>query len=681
MTVSFPRAGRAAWVAVTALCIGFYLFTAAAGGAALWRLPLFLLCALVYILLPGLTLADRLAPKDPPLRPLFAIVYGCALLALTHCIAVHLHWLWLLRLLPPLAGLPALRQLLTAEEKPRPPARSSVLLWALLLALYTVFNCACNPHPLAAGAAPLNQDMLWNVGNAAALCRDFPAQDLRFSGVQLVYHYLTDLLLGALSLVSGAGLYDIYAFFAGPLFLAAEVTAVRALAACFFGPDKKHFYTLAALLYLPGCASLWKPLRDGESIFGSTQLRHLVTNINAQATAFVFLAAFLCVLRLLGQQRFRLMPREMLTLLLSFALLCVAKGPLAAIIVCSFAVTMLLVLLFQKPDPRGAWLCLLGAAGIFVFFYQALYAAGAGSMEFSAFAMRDTYCYRLFSPLADRLRQLLPLISGYVWLAVIGIVDSFCMLPLQMVLWVFTLPAALRRLFRLAPERLVLNGAVVGGFLAYHLFRHTSSSQVYFALTAMLAACILAAEPAEAAWQRGGWRRLGLCVLGAAATVSTVCTVAYHGAQAVRQLRATVSTQEARPADRDVTAADEAAMLWLQQTAPPGAVFATNRISSTPDLGDSISNSYSALSGCQAYLEGWTYAMTNMGVDPTERGRRQWINDQMFLPQTAPEQVRAWCAEDSIRYLVLAKRWPGGVNPALEPVYENSDVAIYDMGG
>lgn len=83
-----------------------------------------------------------------------------------------------------------------------------------------------NPHPAAAGAAALDRDLLWNVGNAEAFCKAFPAQDIRFAGVRFSYHYLTELLTAPLSLVSGASCYDLFAFFLPPVFLAGEIAAL-----------------------------------------------------------------------------------------------------------------------------------------------------------------------------------------------------------------------------------------------------------------------------------------------------------------------------------------------------------------------------------------------------------------------------------------------------------------------
>ena len=453
-----PRATvkRVAWVplrrAVTALALcGWLLTLLGARSVNAATVAGFALCCAVYLILPGWALADWLAPKQPGLTGLYAAVYGCGFLAAVHCVSVRLGAVWLLRLLPPVVVLVwlCLRHRRGTLDVPR-AARTLVqlldsnvgLFWALLCLLYALRFGAINPYPTAAGAVHLDQDMLWNVGNAAALSRHFPAEDIRFSGVRLSYHYLTELLCAALGLVSGAELYDIYVFLAGPLFLAGELVALLALARAYFGKAHPHAgRNLVLLLFGFSCLSLWKVFPYGLSIFGNTLLQHLVTNINAQATALVFLCGFMVSFIRLSRAHFAPDWREILALFAAFGLLCVAKGPEAAIVVCAFAITMVFVLLFQKPNSPVALLCTAGLCAVFAVTYFVLFASGSSSMELTLFTMKDYVCYRVLSPYTDWLCAHLP-ISGYVWLVGIGVADVFCMMPLQFLLWLSDVPAA-----------------------------------------------------------------------------------------------------------------------------------------------------------------------------------------------------------------------------------------------
>lgn len=687
-----PAVKAGGWVLLRRLLTGLallgWLGTAALGGRGMaFAVLLFAACCTVYLILPGWALADWLAPKQRGLTGLYAAVYGCGFLAALHCVSVRLGVVWLLRLLPPVLVLLWLirRHHSGTLDVPRAARRlvdlldsNTGLFWALLCLLYAVRFGAINPFPTAAGAVHLDQDMLWNVGNAAALSQHFPAEDIRFSGVRLSYHYLTELLSAALGLVSGVELYDIYVFLAGPLFLAGELVALKVLARAYFGAEHPHAdRALILLLYGFSCLSLWKAAPYGLSIFGNTLLQHLVTNINAQATALIFLCGFMVSFIRLSRAHFAPDVREVLALFLSFGLLCVAKGPEAAIVVCAFAVAMVLVLLFQRPHYGVAVFCLVGLAAVFAVTYFILFASGSNSMELTIFAMKDYVCYQVLSPYADWLCAHLP-ISGYVWLFLIGVADVFCMMPLQFLLWASDVPDALRRLFTLDPARILANGVVVGGFLGYHIFYHTSSSQVYFSLVAMIFMTLLSVEPLERLRGAGVVRKGIVGVVGTAALVSTVVMVGCYTVRGVRQLAATAGLTQTETTQDYWTAGDAEAMDWLRAHDDGTALFATNRTSHTPEVLDAISNGYSALSGCPAYLEGWTYAMTNMGVDREVITGKIYVNDTLF-GGCDYDTAQGLAAQENIRYLVQAKRWPGKAPQDMPAVFENDDVAIYEF--
>lgn len=65
-------------------------------------------------------------------------------------------------------------------------------------------------------------------------------------------------------------------------------------------------------------------------------------------------------------------------------------------------------------------------------------------------------------------------------------------------------------------------------------------------------------------------------------------------------------------------------------------------------------------------MEGWTYAMTNMGVDRGVLEHKQNVNAALFSGCTAQEAA-ALGEQEHIRYLVLAKRWPGTPPQTLTP--------------
>ena len=137
----------------------------------------------------------------------------------------------------------------------------------------------------------------------------------------------------------------------------------------------------------------------------------------------------------------------------------------------------------------------------------------------------------------------------------------------------------------------------------------------------------------------------------------------------------------AGPVDRPgaVTACDEEAALWLRANTPAGTGLATNRTSSAPPPSgeDGISNVYTAFSGVQCYMEGWTYAMSNMGVPADEVEHRRAVVAAVFDPATPADEREVLCRREGVTCLVWAKRWPGSLPPGKHPVFVNAEVAIY----
>ena len=671
--------------ACTALLLAGYGAILALCGADLAAGVRFWLAALFWLWLPGRVLAARLAPRRG--RGLYAAIYGAGLLAAVQCLAARLGAFWPLGL-PAAVGLAGLlRPIRRSRGSARALARRAAAhtarrlespqttLWAGLCLGYGVFCSAANPHPLRAGAAALDRDFLWNIGNAAALQRAFPAEDLRVSGVRLAYHYLTELLWAALARVSGAALFDVYFYFAGPVFLALALAALQALArGCW--PGRRPTGRYLALVFGFGCASGAAALGNGLSVFGNTLLAHLLTNVNAQATALLFFAGAFCAFAALARAGLRRAPgswRQWGALFLSFGLLCVAKGPQAALLLCGVAAALALLLLLRRVRFGPAAGMLAGLGAVFFALYQFLYAGGVSSMEFSIFAMRNTFIYRTLSPLTDALCAMLPG-TGYFWLVCLGLLNAFCMLPLQCLLCLGLLPAAVRALPRPDPARLLAAALAGGGMLAYHLFYHSSSSQVYFALLALLCLSLLAAG----APRPRGVLRGPVLLAGMLGGLTTLCIALGFTRQAAPPLAACAGLREPAASAENVTAGDEAAMAWLAANSSERDVFATNRISSTPAVEDAISNICTGLSGRQAWLEGWTYAVTNMGVGPDFLAEKRWVNEELFSGLPAGE-ARALARQAGVRWLVLAKAWPGAPPAGLAPVYENESAAIYDL--
>lgn len=675
----FPRTK----LCLCALCALAYLLLIRVSGAGLWGLFVFTLCAAAYLYLPGRFWARVMGMERvlPDFAAPLGILLGTGFLAVLYCCCMRLGMLWPLRVLPPVLGLYWLLFLRGALRSPREAFRaacadgsflSRAALWGVLLVLFALMVSVKNAHPSAAGEIVLTQDVMWNIGNANSFALGFPPQDIRFSLVRFSYHYLTELVLGTLSLVSGVSCYDIYVFYAGPLVLAALLCCLYALGLCFYQGHRNKALLFTCSMFLFNCASLWTALTNGTGIFGNTNLMHLITNVNAQGTAVIFISIFVILFAEMARRHFDVSWAYVAVFLGSFVLVCFAKGPAAAIMVCSFAVTMLFVL-SRKPRPSRALAAFAGVLVVFLAVYFVIFSSGTNTSVHFGFKTLEASAARQW------LRGLLgdSAAAGAVCMVLGAVLHVFCMQPFQFPLYLKGLWCDLRGLLNLSAERLLANGVVAGGFLAYFLFWHPSYSQLYFVLIAILFMNLLAVDQVTAVHTRGGKAVCTLCGAVGLAT-SAVLAINFAGSGA-RQLARNLDIIPKYPYVSTARAGDEAAMEWLRVNTPQHAVFATNRIHSMANASDGISSLYTAISGRQAFMEGFTYAVTNMGVSEAVVAQKQMVNAALFDAATPPEEVLRLCAENGIGYLVYSKQYPGDTSQlsGLAVAYENADVIIY----
>ncbi|NLW77983.1 MAG: hypothetical protein GXY32_01035 [Ruminococcaceae bacterium] len=671
--------------AILLVVVAVYCVLVVLSGGHLGQLVLFALVLLGYIVLPGRLGVALLGPGRMPQGYAWpmALLLGTGFFALLYCVSMRLGFLWLLWLLPPaLAVLYIVWQVLTRRRAGRPlPARPKapqahqwllLLLFAALLLVFAFYGVVKNARPAAVGDILLNQDLLWNVGNANSFKLAFPPQDIRFVGVRLQYHYLTELLAGALSLVSGVPAYNILAFYLQPFMLAAMLGCLYAFGRLVYSGNRFKAMLFTFSLFLFGCASLWKILPNGWSVFSNSSITHLVTNINSQATAIVFLCIFAGLFVGAARQRYRVCWLWHLCTLCALLMLCFAKGPLAALVVIGVVLAMVIGLFQKRTGWRGA---LLGAAILVLFLitYTTVFSSGANdSMTFSTYATLEK---GWFGNILRRLGLENPTLSRLAT-PLFCILQAFLMMPAQFPLYVRGAFTDARHFTRLTTERLFFNAVAIGGLLAFFLFDHPALSQVYFLFGGIFFVNLLAVDgtsrlPAlwRAATGKGAakpkWRLWGSRVVLAFLAVCTAVGVATAGflyvhmlGSGARQLGRNLGVSEKYPYDLVMTPDDEAAMLWLRDNSAQDALFATNRIH-TGARREGISNLYSAFSERQGYMEGFQYAKTNMGVSEEVITARLAVNNTLFSAETAPDEVVRLCEENGISHLVFCTQMDG----------------------
>lgn len=688
---------------IVALVAVVYMALVVQSGGRLWELALFALVVVGYIVLPGLAWADILGTRRfaPGFTGPAAILLGGGFFAAVYCVSMYMHLLWALYILPPLLGLAWLvfklvkgkddlrDRLKGAKPRLQPQHWMLMLLWAALLLFFTFYGVVKHALPSAVGGILADQDLLWNVGNANSFKMGFPPEDIRFFGVRLKYHYLTELLAGALSLVSGISTYNILAFYMQSFMLAAMVLCSYKFGRIMWPESMLKSVLFAYSPFLFGCASLWKILPNGWSVFGNSNVTHLVTNVNSQTTAIVFLCIFLGFLVQAMRKRYQASLVHYVVLLAAFFMLTFAKGPLAAIVLCGLGLTLVFGLLQRRTTWRGLVFG-LAAAALFIVVYTTMFSGGANDsmpLSFTGTLSRG-YFVNIEHRIFVEFRSIWPVAVPILW-----VLQSFLMMPAQFPLYVRGVGHDLAHLKELAPERMLAQGVVPGGLLAYFLFSHPHGSQVYFLFASVFFINILAVDKIE--WlnwpkksagdkkskfrvlaQKGFVAFTSVCI--AVSVITSGFLYVHYLGSGGRQLLRNLGITEKYPYEVVITPDDEAAMLWLRDNSPEDAMFATNRIH-TGSRAEGISNLYSAYSGRQGYMEGFQYAKTNMGVSDEIINERLTVNNALFSAETDPQQVVQLCLDNGISYLVYSTQLPGDESQlsALKKVYDSPTVRIY----
>lgn len=681
--------------ALTCLAGLLYLFMVQFSGGSIPEFLLFAILFVFYILLPGFWAESILRKKLslPGFRFPLAFLFGSGFFAVLYCFTMRLGLLVLLRILPPVFGILGLLALLRPwKGKPVVPKLKHslpshqwmlVLLFAALLILYTFAGVVKNGRPSAVGDVLINQDLLWNVGNANSFKLAFPPQDIRFYDVRLHYHYLTELLAGALSIVSGISAYNIIGFYMQPFMLAIMVASLYALGGVLW-PGKRFsqlLFTYSHFLF--GCASLWKILPNGWSVFWNSYTTHLITNINSQTTAILYLSIFTGLFVHSARQKYQSSFVYFATMLCAYILLCFSKGPIAAIVTISMVLTLLIGIFQKKSHWKGIAFAFIAAA-IFIFIYITMFSSGANeSMPFSWYGtLEKGYFQNILKRISSENHTL-----GLVAIPVLYLLQSFLMAPAQFPLYLGSLWHTLRRFKQAPAEHLLAHGTVAGGLLAYFLFNHPAMSQTYFLFAAIFFLNYLSVDtlPLFLGWCGQNKGKLAtrfavgfLAFFTAVGVATTGFLYINLGGSGLRQFARNAGIVPKYPYDAVVTPEDELAMLWLRDNSPVSAMFATNRIH-TGGRKEGISNLYSAFNERQGYMEGFQYAVTNMGVSEEIVNHRIQVNTALFSGDTPPETVLQLCRENNISYLIYSSQFDGEYRQMelLDLVYNSDPVKVF----
>ena len=200
----------------SAMLLAIYLFGIAASGGSIFELALFIGCVLIYVFLPGFSVSALLV-HDEERNVCVSLALGSALLCISHILYL-VSGLKLILMVLPLIPM-AIYVTAKIRNKEKDPSlvhvldSNLILVYACIVFMFTFIVAVKHAHPAMVGEITLSQDFMWTVGNAESLKMSFPPMDIRYRGVTLKYHYLTELIAAAVSSVTGISCYNILAFY------------------------------------------------------------------------------------------------------------------------------------------------------------------------------------------------------------------------------------------------------------------------------------------------------------------------------------------------------------------------------------------------------------------------------------------------------------------------------------
>lgn len=526
---------------------------------------------------------------------------------------------------------------------PNTPRADKLVIGILLLcgagALF-VYSCSgvlAFAHAQAAGNMVYHQDMMWSVGNGAAVQFGLPLRDIRAAGGFLYYHYLADALPGFLAFAGNLLPYDAACYYNYPLLLCFLVCAAYAAARAYGASPHCAAMLPAAVLFLQG----WQ----------SPATLEVLRNMNGVPAATLLACTMLVLVFSVNsgdaKQGIALSPRYLTAFAAVTTVLLLSKNLYAILILCAVLAAAAVGSILRRKLWKTP-LCL-------------------AAVGFAVFGL----CWGLL------FRHAINNLVQEFWITPATLLRSLLIwLPAGAGLYFVSLVGSLRRFGTLPFARLVANAAALGGLLAYTIFHHYSSSQTYFVLAAMLFLwfCVLDVLPLLRT-QR--WLRavaVGLAVVSLAATGISLLPVAQKGVQVALRcagLRPAYPTIE-----ETVTPGDEEAARWLRTHMTMDDVFATNRNAKYADAGEGTWHYYTAMSGRQAFVESWRYAM-DYGYDyHALRYNLEQVSDVIFAQESA-QAAFALAKEHEIDYLLISKPLRSTPLSGAEPVFENDAVWIY----
>ncbi len=664
---------------LTILFLAFYIIGFSLSGGNILELGLFLLSCLVFLFLPGFFIYKFLNIekyiKNFSLPIIFTL--GSGFLVCLYCVIIRLN-LSILYIIPILmAGISGVIIYKNKQEYKNYDTKKDTFLlffYSGLIMVYTFTSVFKYARPTTAGEIILSQDFLWNVGNANSFSLGFPPQDIRFFNVRLQYHYFTELLTSALGSVCGVSNYNIIAFYSQSVFLLVLIYTLFLFGKKIYNNNDVKSNILTISLFVFSCLSLVAILPNGVSLFSNTVVIALLTNINSMANALIFVIVFSSLFYNLERLSFKANFGYYLTLIGSFILLIFTKSPIAAILAIAIFVSLFARFLQLKFSNKEIIFSLF-ISGVFALIYFVNFSSGTNSSTgFSTFVTLELGPFKEF--LAPRISSENLGVFHIATVAVFIIVQTFCIAPFTMPIFVKSAFKSLFEFKKLSFFKLYTYAIAVGGFLAFYLSYHESFSQVYFMYIGLFFLNLIAIDNFE--FEKINKKNIvnySLLFLSLITTLFLYTNLVGSGA---RQFLFNKDILEKYPYYIVIKDEDELAGEYLNENMQKEELFATNRVFDGRDL---LSNVYTAFSGRQCFMEGNKYTISNMGLSDKVADERLLLNSTLFNENSSKEEILEICKTYNITHLLYSNQNEGSYTQleSFNKVFDDGTVKIYQI--
>ena len=665
------------------LMLSVYCIGVTISGGSILEVVLFVATCFGYVILPGLFFYEKLRIQssftDEYKYYSVAFVLGIAFFASLFCISSYLKFWWILRITPLIFTalyLYKIKSKSCAKNTNKNQNVLMLLIYSFAIFMYTFLCVAKHAHPAKVGEVILTQDFMWTVGNAQSLLNSFPPMDIRFSGVILKYHYLTELISAGFSSVSGISCYNILGFYMQIFIMAFFITAVKDFAYMYYNKNELKTNMFVISFFALSCLSLWKVFLTGTSVFGNSMLHAVLANTNSQCTGFAFMAVFSMLIVNFNKNPNQTISYWMVTIT-TFLLLIFSKSPMAAIIAIAMAFAVIFNFFTKNEKKKITLLSCLVIAIFSVVYFEFLSGGTSKSTAFSLTKTLELGYFKNYLTLFSLTNSTLYKVAIPVFI----VLQTFCIAPFQF----FTVvPKAIRdvfRIFKLSFEKLWFYRSIAGGVLAFFVTWHEAYSQVYFIYVAIFYFNLLAVEYFD--FTKLKTKYIINYMFIALSCFTTLVFYINFGGSGLRQFGFHTDILQKPEYKFIMKSEDELAGEYLRENMQEGELFITNRTHT--GAGEGLSNVYTCFSGKQSYMEGFKYTVSNMGtpwnvIEPRLEnvGKIFGIYEQSLVSE---EQVMKICKENNIRYAVYSSQFEGETDTLneFETVFNDGTVKIYKM--